>query len=212
MYPLPDLPAPSFVHIFSQRFQYLCFARRLAFSAHSRISTFPNISNPFFWQTCTITPKPVIAVDRYIYCREFESVMFCIHTGSVFDYPRSRTRSIEWMTNRCVSDEIHLLETVSEVLQPLRTRPAWCRPTPNGAILQTRLHHTLRAPLLSAPAPQKSAIRVRGLAAVESPKARCSTSNHLIVQVLPHRVKCGCHLVYSLPSLHRWQLVPDRSA
>ena len=80
--------------------------------------------------------------------------MFHIHTVLCLIIHRSRTRSIEWMTNRCVSDEIYLLETVSEVLQPLRTRPAQCRQAPNGAILQTRLHHTLRAQLLSAPAPQ----------------------------------------------------------
>ena len=45
-------------------------------------------------------------------------------------------------------------KTASGHLQPLRTRQARCRPAQNGAILQTRLHHTLRAPLWSAPAPQ----------------------------------------------------------
>ena len=148
MYPLPDLPAPSFVHIFSQRFQYLCFARRLAFSAHSRISAFPNISNPFFGRPAQLHQSRSLLLTGI-------SITGSLNLScSVFDYPRSRTRSIEWMTNRCVSDEIYLLETVSEVLQPLRTRQAQCRPAPNGVILQTRPHHTLRAPLWSAPAPQ----------------------------------------------------------
>ena len=29
--------------------------------------------------------------------------------GSAFDYPRSRARSVEWMTSRCVSDGMHSL-------------------------------------------------------------------------------------------------------
>ena len=176
---------------------------------------FPDLCFPqppkSIWLTCSITPKPVIAVDRYIYYREFESVMFRIHYGSVSDYPRSRTRSIEWMTNRCVSDEIYLLGTVSEVLQPVRTRPASCRPAPNGAILQTRQHHTLRAQLLNVPEPQSlpSGCRSGGPGI---PKGAVQYIEHLIVQVRPHGVKCGYHLVYSLPVLHRWQLVPDSPA
>ena len=105
-------PATGFFHTF----QDLCFLQPLK----------------SLWQTCSITPKMVIAVDRHAYCEEFEFGMFSIgvkkyqcgsrygfrwvfschalHSyGSVFDYPRSRARSVEWMINRCISDEIHLL-------------------------------------------------------------------------------------------------------
>ena len=84
------------------------------------------------WLTCSITPKLVIVVDQYVYCKEFESDTFSIDVkkyqcgsrygfrwifschalhscDSVFDYPRSRARSVEWMTSRCVFDGIHSL-------------------------------------------------------------------------------------------------------
>ena len=53
-----------------------------------------------------------------------------------------------------LSDVSPHTKTASDHLPPVRTRQVRCRQAPNGAILQTRPHHTLRAPLWSAPAPQ----------------------------------------------------------
>ena len=102
MYSLSYPLAPSFVHIFSQRFQYLCFARRLAFSTPFQISAFHNISNPFFGRPAQLHQSRSLLLTGI-------SITGSLNLScSVFDYPRSRTRSIEWMTNRCVSDGMHL--------------------------------------------------------------------------------------------------------
>ena len=116
-------PAIDFFHVFPD----LCFLR-------------PPKS---IWLTCSITPKPVIVVDQYVYCKGVESDTFSIgvkkyqcgsrygfrwifschalHScDSVFDYPRSRARSVEWMTSRCVSDGIHSL---------LGRCPRFCHPS-----------------------------------------------------------------------------------
>ena len=67
---------------------------------------------------------------------------------SVFDYPRSRVRSVEWMTSRCVSDEIHSL---------LGRCPRFCHPS--GRARRSGFSGGIRTDLVpGAPCPPRGLI------------------------------------------------------
>ena len=138
--------------------------------------------------------------------------MLRIHGGSVSDYPRSCTRSAEWMTSRCVSDEIHsLLRRCPEFCQPLRTPSGTVPSSAERSDSANPSASYPACPAMERPSTSKSAIRVRGLAAGEIPKGAVQQVKYLVQQVRQHGTELVGDLGTRFPSLHRRQLVLDRS-